>query len=210
MTDEQQNKIFKAFVQADDSMTRRFGGTGQGLALSKKLAQELGGDVTLVQSVPNKGSTFLFKIKDRPDHLESDIEAVNLIDKTEIDFNEKLLSKTKVLVVEDSPENQRLICIYLKKYGARVEIAENGHIGYSKAIKGNFDIVLMDIQMPELDGYSATQKLRAAGFAKPIIALTAHAMSDVRKKCLNVGCSDYVAKPIDHEELISSIVKHTS
>jgi CheY-like chemotaxis protein len=116
-----------------------------------------------------------------------------------------VLEGVRVLVVDDAPDNQQLIWRYLTKQGALIETAENGWIGYRAALGGNFDIVLMDIQMPIMDGYTATQKLRENGFSKPIIALTAHAMTEIRKKCLNVGCNAQLTKPINSKELIHTI-----
>jgi CheY-like chemotaxis protein len=116
----------------------------------------------------------------------------------------------RVLVVDDAPDNQQLLWRFLTKYGAIVDSAENGLQGYRKALAGEFDIVLMDLQMPEMDGYTATHKLRSAGFRKPIIALTAHAMTEVRQKCLNVGCTDHLPKPINPRELIGTIAQYTS
>ena len=119
------------------------------------------------------------------------------------------LDGVRVLVVDDAPDNQQLIRRYLTMQGAIVECADNGLLGYRAAVTGQFDVVLMDIQMPVMDGFTATQSLRDSGFNKPIIALTAHAMSEVRKKALFVGYSDHLPKPINPRELIDSILQHT-
>lgn len=207
---EQQERIFEAFVQADGSMTRRFGGTGLGLALSRQLARALGGDVTVLRSEPNVGTQFLFQVDDQPEKRES--EGLSRHPKTadQEDFGPEALKGVRVLVIDDSPDNQQLIWYFLARCGALVESAENGLLGCRKALAGDFDIVLMDIQMPEMDGYTATQKLRALGFNQPIIALTAHAMSEVGQRCLNAGCSAHLPKPINSKELVAMIVSLTS
>jgi CheY-like chemotaxis protein len=176
------------FVQGDGTLARRFGGTGLGLALSRRLARSLGGDVAVTQSIAGKGSTFLISILDQPE-LRASGYALLHPETVYGDLTSGALDGVKVLVVDDSPDNQQLIWYFLNKCGATVETAENGYLGYKKALAGNFDVVLMDIQMPETDGYTATQKLREAGYRRPIIALTAHAMTEVRKKCMNVGCT---------------------
>jgi len=204
----QQNDVFEVFVQADSSMTRKFGGTGLGLALSKKLARELGGDIVLLRSEEGKGSAFLLTIEDQPVRK---VFATNLKQdrKESGDPGLNALKDIKVLVVDDSPDNRQLIWHYLTKYGASVEFAENGVVGYSRALKESFDVILMDIQMPEMDGYTTTSKLRSEGYQKPIIALTAHAMSEVSQECLKVGCSAHLPKPINSKELVAKVVELT-
>ncbi|MBL7557294.1 MAG: response regulator [Bdellovibrionaceae bacterium] len=206
-----EEKLFEMFVQGDTSTTRRFGGTGLGLALSRKLANALGGNVIVKSSIPNLGSTFLFTFDDCPERREVPGEVAE----KKKDFTISaltdgglLLKNVKVLVVDDAPDNQLLIWHFLTKAGAQLESAENGLDGFEKAINGNYDLVLMDVQMPLMDGYTATQKLRDHGYKKPIIALTAHAMSEVRKKCLAVGYTDHLTKPINPKELISCIAGH--
>lgn len=204
----QKEKVFEMFVQADGSMTRRFGGTGLGLALSKKLAQALGGDIKITKTELGKGSTFLITIEDQPEKRNTTL-GPQRPKKPEIKVKPNALAGLNVLVVDDAADNRQLIGLYLSKQGAKVDSAENGLIGYQKAIAGNYDIVLMDIQMPLMDGYTATHKLRTAGYRKPIIALTAHAMTDVRQKCMNVGCSSHLPKPINPTALIAGILELT-
>lgn len=207
---EHAQHIFDMFVQADGSMTRRFGGTGLGLALSRKLARALGGDVTLLQTSSGKGSTFRFTFKDQP-LLKSDIVQNTERESQETKAkspSENALAGIRVLVVDDAADNRQLIDCYLSKQGAIIESAENGLDGLQKALKSDFDVVLMDIQMPVMDGYTATQMLRERGYYRPIVALTAHAMTEVRKKCFNIGCSDHLTKPIDPSELVSTVLKH--
>lgn len=201
-------QLFERFVQADNSMTRRFGGTGLGLALSRRLARSLGGDVTIVSSLEGKGTVFKIMVADQPDKLSAAEETAQANGKKESKLTPNMLDDVNVLVVDDSPDNQELLSAFLENYGAKVDLAENGLAGCKKALGGNFDVIIMDIQMPEMDGYTATQKLRSAGYEKPIIALTAHAMSEVRRKCLNVGCNDHLSKPINSADLVRTVARH--
>ncbi len=211
MTEDQIDRLFKPFSQADTSTTRKFGGTGLGLTISKRFAEMLGGNIT-VQSEFGQGSTFSFVVSTGP------LKNVKLVkrkikprypvrqvdrqpDPTNIQLN------CRVLLAEDGPDNQTLISFVLKKAGAEVTVAENGQIAHDLVLKAwedgtPFDVILMDMQMPVMDGYEATQKLRSEGYTGPIIALTAHTMSGDREKCLDAGCDDYTTKPIDREKLI--------
>lgn len=205
----QHEQVFEMFVQADGTMTRRFGGTGLGLSLSRRLARALGGDISIVKSQLGVGTHFLVHIEDQPHSRKT----LSYKDETRTSLSKNLseaaLQGLKVLVVDDAPDNQQLIWRYLTKRGAIVESVENGMLGYRAALIGDFDLVLMDIQMPVMDGYTATQMLRDNGYRKPIIALTAHAMTEVRKKALNVGYTDHLTKPINANELIQTILIHT-
>lgn len=205
---EQHANVFEMFVQADGSMTRRFGGTGLGLSLSRHLARAMGGDITITESQEGVGSKFLVTIEDHPERRNQTTNKVARNASHPPELAEKALDGIKILVVDDSPDNQQLIWRFLTKQGAHVDSAENGYLGYRAALVGNFDLVLMDIQMPVMDGYAATLKLRESGYRKPIIALTAHAMNEVRRKALNVGYTDHLTKPINVEELIATIVKY--
>jgi PAS domain S-box-containing protein len=209
IAETQAEKLFHPFVQVDSSTTRRFGGTGLGLALSRKLAQALGGNVCLESSEAGLGSIFLVEVR-------AEIPAdTNFFDRLTaappprpeptVDANAHALDGVRILLVEDAPINQILISKFLTSAGAQVELANNGLEGMNKALKGNFGIVLMDIQMPEMDGYEATTKLRESGFKTPIIALTAHALKEDRDRCLQVGCTEHMTKPIDRAALISQI-----
>ncbi len=215
MTAEQLASIFRPFSQADTSTTRLFGGTGLGLTISKRLADMLGGDIT-GQSTPGKGSSFLITVETGPLQgvrmLDSVNEVIHTADKepkeTTMDSDTPLSGR--VLLAEDGLDNQRLIAFLLRRRGATVEVAENGQIAVEKVLQATeageqFDCILMDMQMPVLDGYGATQKLRQIGCRTPIVALTAHAMRGDRERCLRAGCTEYLTKPIDRGQLLQVV-----
>jgi PAS domain S-box-containing protein len=206
MSEEQMSLLFRPFSQVDGSASRRFGGTGLGLAISKRLAEMLGGDV-VVRSSPGQGSTFSLSIA--TGNLDSVItdEPSNAATTREAVGNAQERLACRILLAEDGPDNQRLIAFLLRKAGAEVELAENGQIALNLALTARqagtpFDMILMDMQMPVMDGYEATQSLRSAGYKEPIIALTAHAMTEDRQRCMDAGCDDYITKPIDPKKLI--------
>jgi len=214
MDPQQIAEVFNAFTQADESMARRFGGTGLGLTISKGLVEMLGGTLS-VESELGRGSTFRFAIDVGP------LDGVHMLEgrtevgppaptKGEQPPGAAVKLSARILLCEDGIDNQRLISFVLRKAGAEVSVADNGQIALEEVFQANeagepFDIILMDMQMPILDGYSATRLLREAGFDGPIIALTAHAMADDRQKCLDSGCDDYASKPINRAELLSLI-----
>jgi PAS domain S-box-containing protein len=210
---EHQEHIFEMFVQAEDSTTRKFGGTGLGLALSRKLARALGGDVRVARSEPGAGSTFLFTLTDLPElRVKQDTPEHKAADAPTAastpGANNISLEGLKILVVDDAPDIRSLISFLLMRAGASVDFAENGVEGYRKALSNCYDMVLMDIQMPQMDGYTATMKLREQGYHKPIIALTAHAMTEARRKCLSVGCTGHLSKPINPSQLLGIVAFH--
>ncbi len=218
MTTEQIAELFKPFSQVDASATRRHSGTGLGLAISKRLAAKLGGDIT-VKSFLGEGSTFTVTVDTGPldgvAMFSNKTEAELAIDREEQPITSSVRLTGRVLLAEDGPDNQRLIAFLLKRAGADVIVADNGQIAHDLALAardaGNpFDVILMDMQMPNVDGYEATRRLRQAGYAGPIIALTAHAMSRDREKCLAAGCNDYVTKPIDQNKLLSLAAKYAA
>lgn len=202
-------RIFEMFVQGDDSVTRKFGGTGLGLALSRQLARDLGGDLVLARTEEGLGSTFVVTILSQKDKLAQSTDKLKTAAERP-EQNAVALNGMKILVVDDASDNRQLLLKYLTKRGATVELADNGITGFQMAIKGSFDVVLMDIQMPQMDGYTATRKLRDEGFTKPIIALTAHAMSEVSAKCIEAGCTGYLPKPINPQELVAAIAAHSA
>ena len=214
MSGEQIAMLFQPFSQADTSAHRRFGGTGLGLAISKRLAGILGGDIT-VSSVPGKGSTFsaVIAIGSSDDALSPHSLTEEPEQKSPVNDASKLHSR--ILLAEDGPDNQRLIAFLLHKVGAKVSVAEDGKKAVEQVLGegetgGRFDLILMDMQMPVMDGYEATRKLRAMGYQKPIIALTAHAMKEDRQSCLDAGCDDYVAKPVDRKALLQMVFKYAT
>ncbi len=216
LTPEQIERLFQPFSQADTSTTRSFGGTGLGLAISKRLAQVLGGDVVVVESRPGTGTTFRLTIAiGSRTNLSGATPQVGWETAAEDSLTaqsttERPLSSSRILLAEDGLDNQRLISFVLERAGAEVVVVENGRLAVDEALAArdrgqSFDAILLDMQMPVMDGYEAAQLLRANDFDGPIIALTAHAMSGDREKCLAAGCDDYATKPIERTKLIETI-----
>jgi signal transduction histidine kinase/CheY-like chemotaxis protein/HPt (histidine-containing phosphotransfer) domain-containing protein len=210
MTRDQISRLFQPFVQADESMTRKYGGSGLGLVISKRLAEHMGGDIT-VQSEAGKGSTFTFWIEcgslDGVPMLEGLSESMLAVSEQHCNVDEIALHG-RILLAEDGVDNQNLLKIHLTMAGAEVVVVVNGQEALLRVASEPFDLVLMDMQMPVMDGYTATSELRRLGHTLPVIALTAHAMSGDRAKCLNAGCSDYLTKPIDPELLLRTIASY--
>jgi len=216
MTSEQVGRLFQPFAQADSSTTRQYGGTGLGLAISKRLAEVLGGDIKVV-SRPGGGSTFTFTIETQlpqPVRMLNDLSEVAERATHQPQSVSAAVVKLhgRVLLAEDSPVNQRLISLILRKAGAEVDVASNGRLAVEKALAAlsvgaPYDAILMDMQMPEMDGYEATRQLRQSGYDKPIVALTAHAMSGDRQKCIAAGCDDYATKPVDRSSLLATLAR---
>ncbi len=226
MTPDQIGTIFQPFEQADTSTVRKFGGTGLGLTLSKRLAELIGGDLVVADSQLGVGTRVRISIATGP------LEGVEMIDGEELSGGTASLAAggtasdlppqpaaptdltgRRVLLAEDGLDNQRLISFVLKKAGAEVLIVENGQLAVDAALAAlgddrPFDVVLMDIQMPVMDGYEAVTRLRQKDYSGPIIALTAHAMAEDRRRCMDAGCDDYFTKPVDRAELLQMVERH--
>jgi len=225
MTPEQTERLFRAFSQADSSVSRKFGGTGLGLRISQRLATMLGGTLT-VASEYERGTTVTLSLSVACDpttpwvtpEIETDAskrqDAQNAISA----ITAVSLTGLRILLAEDGLDNQRLLTHVLKKAGADVCVVDNGHkavehltidgtITGELQLEPEFDIVLMDMQMPVMDGYTASALLRSKGNSVPVIALTAHAMAGEREKCISAGCIDYATKPIQRELLLRQVAR---
>lgn len=212
MSEEQLGRLFRPFSQAADRAAQRFGGIGLGLAISKRLAMLLGGDIE-VQSQPGRGSVFTLWLKAE---LASSgwMNSLDALPSGGAGESEPEPGGFcgRVLVAEDGPDNQRLIRALLQREGLEVHLAENGRVACRKvwqaAAEGRpYDLVLMDMQMPELDGYQATCQLREDGWSGPIVALTAEAMDGDRARCLEAGCDDYLSKPVERAAFRAALAR---
>ncbi|ADG67180.1 PAS sensor protein [Planctopirus limnophila DSM 3776] len=229
MTKEQIGRLFQPFTQADTSTTRKYGGTGLGLTISRRLARMMHGDIEVTSQV-GVGSVFSlhidaikpqFSTPQFHDLQQAAVESSSAVSTTSESPAPQSIATTaplqnlRILLAEDGPDNQKLISLILRKAGAEVMVVENGELAFQQAMDAQrsasgFDVILMDMQMPVLDGYQASAKLRAAGYRAPIVALTAHAMSSDREKCLAAGCSDYTTKPINKVRLIQLILEQVA
>jgi len=212
---ENQEGLFEPFTQVDSSMTRHVGGTGLGLAISQRLANALSGEVTLESEV-GKGSAFDLTLEITA-HAPSEAAPASGGSSASASTSPKPAGNPNqvlgsVLVVEDVAVNQLLIRTMLEKAGSTVTVAGNGQIAVdaveAATAEGTpHDLILMDMQMPVMDGYEATRQLRAKGVRTPIVALTAHAMTTDRDKCVQAGCDDYITKPVDRQALIETCAR---
>jgi|GEM_PF-2496919 len=210
MTAEQLQRIFDPFKQADSSITRRYGGTGLGLSLSRKLAELLGGSLT-VNSQLNIGSEFVLAVAagDMQElHFIQSPEQLGERERDEPDMPAVAKLHGRVLLAEDNENNQRLLTLYLTKMGAQVTQAENGAVAVMHALNNNFDLILMDMQMPVLSGIDAIRQLRGSGYKQPIIALTANATNEDRRQCLDAGCNNFLTKPVTRERLYQMLAQY--
>ncbi|MBW7990784.1 MAG: response regulator [Planctomycetes bacterium] len=209
---DKQKEIFETFVQADNSTSREFGGTGLGLAISKRLAGLLGGQLTMTSKV-EKGSVFSLTIPAGLDITKQPfLDRHNMVSHIEADEDEVKQAKYsgRILVAEDARTNQVLIKSLLKRLDLQVTIAEDGNEAVQKALTEQYDLIFMDIEMPNMNGYEATKAIRKEGLKTPIIALTAYAMKGDDEKCFVAGCDDYISKPIEHKILLQTLNKYLS
>ncbi|MCB1876964.1 MAG: response regulator, partial [Chromatiales bacterium] len=205
-----QRKIFDVFTQADGSMSRRHGGSGLGLAISRQLTELMGGELSL-ESEPGIGSTFRVRLHlpfaEAPEslnHADQPTETPRLSPKA-------AGTSPRVLLVEDNPVNQTVAVAMLEEIGVLVEVANNGAEALSAIENSAFDLVFMDCQMPEMDGFEATQRIRALSDPDkrqiPVVAMTANALKGDREYCLSVGMSDYLTKPFSLEQLYEMVAR---
>jgi len=211
MNEAQQARIFDPFTQADSSITRRFGGTGLGLSISQKFSKALGGDIT-VRSQPGEGSVFTVSVDTGslegvrmlgPEELLALAEQTDVVQHSQWQF-----PPSRVLVVDDGAENRELVQLVMEEVGLTVDPAENGKEGIQKALTSDYQLILMDLNMPVMDGFTATRLLRDKGVQLPIIALSAHAMGDVERKCKAAGFTGFISKPIEIDTLLGMAAEH--
>ena len=215
MTAEEAEMLFRPFTQADVSMTRKFGGTGLGLVISQRIAQLMGGSVVVVATRPGAGTTFRLTIpvvasESHPVAGGGASAGEPAASTSHATPASQLRLTGRILLAEDGPDNQRLISQLVTKAGGVVKVVGDGELAvqevFAAAEEGKpYDLILMDMQMPVMDGYQAVRLLRRKGYTGPIIALTAHAMSTDREKCLNAGCTEYLSKPIHRALLIETM-----
>lgn len=204
LTEDQASRLFQVFSQADPSTRRSFGGSGLGLVIARQIARALGGDVKLVNSVHKQGSTFevSFLLK-RSVKAEPDRKAPSSDDKANHN-----LQGLKILAVHDSPDNLTLLSLYLRGSGAEVHLAENGLKAIREVRSKPIDVVVLDLQMPGMDGHETAEEIRRLGFDRPVIALTAHALNSVHEKCLRSGFTQVLTKPISRVDLLNSLAAY--
>jgi signal transduction histidine kinase/CheY-like chemotaxis protein len=209
ISSEHQQLLFRPFSQGDSSTTRKFGGTGLGLVLSRRFAEGLGGKLELTASEPGLGSTFTISIPAiNPKGLyHNESKQPGSLNKTQ--QNPCSLNGVNILVVEDAVDNRILIRQILRSNGANVDLAENGVEGVRKALDQEYDVVLMDLQMPIRDGLEATKQLRRLGYNKPIVAVSAAAMKEERDRALSMGCNDHITKPINVPILLEKVCRYS-
>lgn len=204
LSSQEAEKLFQPFAQADPSTRRHFGGSGLGLVISRQLARAMHGEVELVESLQGRGSVFAIDIKLEKSHVHvhaAPVRARSAI----LPQNTFKLSGKKILAVDDAPDNLTLIEKFLEGSEADVECVENGSCAIEKVKADDFDLILMDVQMPGMDGHETTERIRKMGFKKPIVALTAHAIRAEHDRCRSAGCDSVLTKPITRTALIAEL-----
>jgi len=203
--------LFQPFYQGDPAVAEKYGGSGLGLAIARHIAEQLGGELT-VKSMWGQGSTFTLTVPtgDLSDvrMLHNPSEAMQAITGGTCESAAETLNGVRILLAEDGFDNRQLIETILRCAGAEVVSVENGRMAVAKAQRGGFDLILMDMNMPEMDGYEATRLLRDRGYRQPILALTANIMDGDSERCLRAGCNEYLSKPVDRARLIQTILNY--
>lgn len=210
---EMQNSIFNAFSQADASVTRKYGGTGLGLTISKTLINLMGGEIGLKSEV-GKGSDFIFNAIFDLNKASSGKVKMSVVETKESAGEREGMRDLAILLVEDNLDNRNLVLAYLKSTQHKIDIAENGQIAFDKFTSGKYDLVLMDIEMPVMDGLTATKKIREWESREkmkrtPILALTAHALMEHETKSREAGCDDHLTKPIRKAKLMEALGRYS-
>ena len=201
-------RLFESFSQADVSISRRFGGTGLGLAISRRLAEAMGGTLSAEsEGIPGKGSTFHMTMATREAAVVLPGESTRESDALDLDPERASRHPLRILLVEDNAVNQKLALRLLSQMGYQADVAANGIEAVEAVERQEYDLVLMDVQMPEMDGLQATREIRASqpDDGPRIVAMTANAMDGDREACFEAGMDDYVSKPIRVDELVAAI-----
>ncbi|HEY5602890.1 MAG TPA: response regulator [Gammaproteobacteria bacterium] len=209
MTEEEQSRLFRPFSQADTTTTRKFGGTGLGLYISRQLAQMLGGNL-VCQSEKGKGSRFIATIDAGSNAGQCLIDSLDSDSMNQDHRNRESIPSLqgRVLLAEDNPDNQHLISMYIRNTGASMVVVSNGREAVEQATAGNFDLVLMDMQMPRMGGAEAVQWLRQIGNRTPIAMLTANAMKEEKDRCTKLGANDFLSKPVEKQAFYLVLEKY--